>query len=155
MPLLFFPVTIASSVGCQKTMLLCVTNGTQPVLSDYIIHLFIDAQSKNRLALTFQTWLQQRLSSLCNKWAEGGKRMVGELGQVRNQSRHPRKQHSSLLGYRFCYFYGKVWEWEKPGNLGNTIELRHSMSTSPEPAELHALCNDVKLKAILRSRTEE
>lgn len=81
MSLLFFPVTIASSAECQTTM--CVTNGTQPVLSNYIIHLFIDAQSKNRLALTFQTWLQQRLSCLSNQQA-GGKRMVGGLGLIRN-----------------------------------------------------------------------
>lgn len=87
---------------------MCVTNGTQPVLSNYIMHLFIAAQSKNRLALTFQTWLQQRLSSLSNQRAEGGKRMVEGLGLIRNQSKHPREQHVILLGYRYCYLWERV-----------------------------------------------
>lgn len=153
-------------------MLLYVTNGTQPVLSNYIIHLFINAQSKNRLALTFQTWLQQRPSFLSKQQAEGGKRMVGGLGLIRNPSKHPREQHFSLLGYRYYNLSGKVGKnqvtWIVQQNWAAAVAAwvmllilcytarafwlrwRHSMSSSPRPAEVRAIYTDPKLKAILR-----
>lgn len=158
MSLLFFPVTIASSAGCQRIMLLCVTNGIQPVLSNYIIHLFINAQSKNRLALTFQTWLQQRLSCLSNQWAEGGKRILGGRGLIRNQSKHPREQHVNLLGYRYCYLSGKAWQlgWCHPFLYSSCfltqVEAQHELSRTCWGAYF---CTDPRLKALLRSRTEE